>query len=126
MLDVAHNPQAVALLADFMATQARTGRVHAIFSGLKDKDLCGLISPMQSIVDAWYPALLKGDRAPDEAWIRGVFLSTQTMFSTVFSDPSAAYRAAMNLAVPGDWVVVYGSFLTVGSVIAADLMEERE
>jgi dihydrofolate synthase/folylpolyglutamate synthase len=125
VLDVAHNPQSVALLADFMETQARTGRVHAVFSGLKDKDLCGLISPMQSIVDAWYPALLKCDRAPDEAWIRGVFLRTETMCSTVFSDPSAAYRAAMNLAVPGDWVVVYGSFLTVGAVIAADLMEER-
>ena len=46
VFDVAHNPQAVSLLADFINERPRTGKVHAVFSALKDKDLCGLIKPM--------------------------------------------------------------------------------
>ena len=125
VLDVAHNPQAVAKLADFIRNRIPKGRVHAVFSGLKDKDLCGLIRPMQSLVDYWYPALLDGPRAADEDRLRAAFSSTQMDFLRCFHDPVVAYRAAMGVAHPGDWVVVYGSFLTVSAVIAADMIQEE-
>jgi len=48
VFDVAHNPQAVSLLAEFIREYQPRGKVHAVFSGLKDKDLCGLIRPMCS------------------------------------------------------------------------------
>ena len=46
-------------------------------------------------------------------------------FLRCFHDPVVAYRAAMGVAQPGDWVVVYGSFLTVSAVIAADMIQEE-
>ena len=125
VLDVAHNPQAVALLANFILEQAPSGCVHAVFSGLKDKDLCGLIEPMKQVVDVWYPTLLKGARASSEQLLRAAFSSTKTVFTHCFHDPVAAFQAAMGVAQPGDWVVVYGSFLTVGAVIEADLILEE-
>jgi dihydrofolate synthase/folylpolyglutamate synthase len=118
VFDVAHNPQAVQLLAKSLREKKSCQRIHAVFSGLKDKDLPGLVEPMREIVDFWYPTLLPGSRAADEALLQDAFRIAQIEWPRCFSDPVLAYHAAMHDARPGDWVVVYGSFLTVGAIFA--------
>ena len=117
VFDVAHNPQAVSLLADFIRRLQPKGRVHAVFSGLKDKDLSGLIKPMLSCVDVWYPALLSGKRAASEALLLSVFANEDCFVLACFSRPEEAYQAAIQGAEPGDLIVVYGSFLTVSAIM---------
>jgi len=126
VFDVAHNPQAVLLLAKFISEYQHRGKVHAVFSGLKDKDLCGLIRPMQSCVDFWYLATLSGIRAASEPMLLAAFHAESGCVAPCFSNPVMAYRAAMQQANPGDLIVIYGSFLMVGAVMAAEQIEHEE
>ncbi len=117
VFDVSHNPQAVSLLADFIRGYQPKDKVHAVFSGLKDKDLCGLIKPMLSCVDFWYPAVLSGKRAASESLLLAAFRAENCFMSTCFDDPMIAYHAVMQRAKQGDLIVVYGSFLTVSAIM---------
>lgn len=126
VFDVAHNPQAVSLLAEFIRQYQPRGKVHAIFSGLQDKDLCGLIRPMYACVDFWYLARLNGKRAASESMLLAAFYAESGAVAPCFGDPVLAYHAAMQQASPGDLIVIYGSFLTVGPVMATIRMEQEE
>lgn len=118
LFDVAHNPQAVGLLADYLEKNKKDGQVYAIFSGLKDKDLSGLIKPFETLVDEWYPALLTGERAANKKILQMVFDETIKQVPECYDEPISAFDAARSKAKAGDWIVVYGSFLTVGPIMA--------
>ena len=120
VLDVAHNPQAALLLADFLRDFERQGKVHAVFSGLKDKDLCGLIRPMVECVDFWYLATLSGKRAASEALLQSALQIETGAYAPCFSCPEDAFNTAKQQANPGDLIVVYGSFLMISAVMAVD------
>ena len=120
IFDVAHNPQAVSLLADFIRSYQPKGKVHAVFAGLKDKDLCGLIRPMHFYVDFWYPTALSGKRAASGSMLLAAMKAENCSVSTCFNTPKAAYQAARQSANSDDLIVVYGSFLTVSAVMSTD------
>jgi len=117
LLDVSHNPQAVLLLRDFIKELKPAGRIHAVFSGLKDKDLCGLINPLKSLVNFWYPAVLSGKRSSSQSLLMGAFSKENCKVSICYSDPTEAYYAALKAAIDGDLIVVYGSFFMVSAII---------
>lgn len=119
LYDVAHNPQAVALLADFISSYQPKAKVHAVFSALKDKDIRGLIKPMSPHVDHWYPALLDGKRAATASLLLDEFDAVLGSRPPCFSHPISAYQAAVNFASKGDIIVVYGSFLMVSAIMVA-------
>ena len=121
IFDVSHNPQAVLLLAEFVRKFTPKHKVHAVFSGLKDKDLCGLIKPMISCVDVWYPALLKGPRSANESLLKAAFFAANNTTPTCFQDPLKAYQAAVKSATEGDVILVYGSFFTVRDVMGHEI-----
>ncbi|MCX7116575.1 MAG: bifunctional folylpolyglutamate synthase/dihydrofolate synthase [Legionellales bacterium] len=118
IFDVAHNPQAVQLLANFVQNHERKGRIFAVFSGLQDKDLCGLIKPMKKWVDFWYPCLLTGKRAASESILLSAIHAENCHTSSCFSSPWVAYQEVLQKIKPKDLIVVYGSFLTVGAILA--------
>lgn len=126
LFDVSHNPQAVALLADFIKKYRALGKIHAVFSGLKDKDLRGLIKPMHSYVDFWYPAVLSSKRAASKTLLQTVFQAEHCLVSEFFNDPLTAYQAAQQQADSGDLIVVYGSFLTVSAVMSKCMERQGE
>ena len=126
VFDVAHNPQAAALLSVFIQRNKPKGKVHAVFSGLKDKDLCGLIKPMRPYVDIWYPARLSGKRAADESQLLSALRAANCLVFKCFDNPFAAYQEAMKRANPDDLIVVYGSFLTVSAVMSNDRVAQEE
>jgi dihydrofolate synthase / folylpolyglutamate synthase len=118
LLDVAHNPQAVNYLAAYIKNFHCQRRAHAIFSALKDKDIPGLIAPMQDCVKHWYPARLTGKRAASTEQLVAAF-SFYGKVPCLHEDPLSAYHNACNQAKEGDLIIVYGSFLTVGRVMPA-------
>ncbi|PJD93902.1 MAG: bifunctional tetrahydrofolate synthase/dihydrofolate synthase [Legionella sp.] len=117
LYDVAHNPQAASLLAQKLADYPVTGKIHAIFSALKDKDICGLIRPLSSFVVQWYPACLSGKRATDSDILLDAFETTLGFRPQSYRDPIEASKTALQSAKPGDLIVVYGSFILVGAVM---------
>jgi dihydrofolate synthase / folylpolyglutamate synthase len=121
LVDVAHNPQSVKLLADFICNQPITGKIHAIFSGLQDKILYDLVAPMRAYVDTWYLTEINHARGATKA-----SLKTASVRATIFNEPLLAYTAAESAAKPGDVIVVYGSFLLVSAVIRAHIHKEEQ
>jgi dihydrofolate synthase / folylpolyglutamate synthase len=118
LLDVAHNPQSVALLATSLQKAAVRGRVHAIFSGLSDKNLDELMEPMRALVDVWYLTCLDSERGTDASRIKLTYERVMKQPSTiVFEEPEKAYLAATCAAKSGDVIIVYGSFLLVSAVM---------
>lgn len=120
LLDVSHNPQSVNYLSYYLTHKLPlkpfTGRIHAVFSALKDKDIEGLVTPLLEIVDYWYPALLEGVRAASCAQLASA-LCKYGIMKTCFKNPLVAFQAAYQNAIEGDLIVIYGSFYTVGTIL---------
>jgi len=125
LVDVSHNAQSVSLLAENIKSSPIKGRVHAVFSGLQGKDLCGLIEPMQSVVNTWYLSLLDDKRGAEAALLKAAHTRvTRQLVTSVFDEPLVAYQTAVAAAKEGDVIVVYGSFVLVSAVMHAYLNEE--
>jgi dihydrofolate synthase / folylpolyglutamate synthase len=120
VLDVAHNPQAVAALALNLDQMGFYPRTHAVFGAMRDKDIASLLAHIAPLVDAWYLAELPLPRAasPEElaAAVRQAAGGRQVSVTT-HANPSAALVAAAAAADPADRIVVFGSFYTVGGVL---------
>ena len=120
LLDVAHNPQAAELLASYLRARVKHGQIHAVFAALNDKDILGLVAPLQPLVSQWYLPELTGPRAIIASQLEESVMQNAVSCDKIskHSDPVSAYQAAMEAACSEDWVVVYGSFLTVAPVLA--------
>lgn len=121
VLDVAHNPDSARVLADWLARHRPRGVTQAVFSALGDKDIPAIVGALLPVVDAWRLAGLRaaGSRGLDveEVWRRCAGLLSRTL-ATRHVDVAAALTEALSQAAPGDRVVVFGSFHTVGEAMA--------
>lgn len=117
ILDVAHNAEACAALADNLSAQPCTGRTLAVFGMLRDKPAREVARVMDAHVHAWYLAELecagRGQSAESLAQRMGKLQAAVTCHP----DVAAAFTAARRQAVTGDRIVVFGSFHTVEAVL---------
>jgi dihydrofolate synthase / folylpolyglutamate synthase len=124
VLDVAHNPHAVATLAVNLDAMGFYPRTHAVFGAMHDKDLAAIVRRLAPLVDAWYCTdlpLPRAAKAADLAEIVGRVNSVRPPPTSTHADPAAALAAALAAADPADRILVFGSFLTVGGVLAQGL-----
>jgi len=113
ILDVAHNPQAAAVLADNLAASGYAPETIAVCGMLRDKDVAGVLAAVAPRVTRWHLASLGGARgAAAEELARHVNGEHEC-----FETPGAAFAAALKRAHDDDKIVVFGSFLTVGEVL---------
>jgi len=61
VLDVAHNPDAAAVLAEFLAARP-PAKTHAVFTALADKPVADIVAPLAGAVDHWHITGLDGER----------------------------------------------------------------
>ncbi|MDP1902385.1 MAG: bifunctional tetrahydrofolate synthase/dihydrofolate synthase [Rubrivivax sp.] len=127
VLDVAHNPQAVAALALNLDVMGFYPRTHAVFGVMRDKDIPGLLAKMAALIDVWHCCALPTPRAASgEELAAAVRQATVGRVGgspgvQVHTGPAEALRAAVASADPADRIVVFGSFLTVGGVLREGL-----
>jgi dihydrofolate synthase/folylpolyglutamate synthase len=122
VLDVAHNPQAVAVLALNLDQMGFYPRTHAVFGAMRDKDIPSLLAHMVPLIDTWHLTDLPLPRAAtaDELAlsVRSACASAgREVAVSTHMNPSAALAAAAGSADPADRIVVFGSFYTVGGVL---------
>jgi dihydrofolate synthase/folylpolyglutamate synthase len=120
VLDVGHNPQAIAVLAQNLDQMGFYPRTHAVFGAMRDKDLRGVLQPLLPLVDSWHVCSLPIERAAtaDELAQRlQELLAGRNLPVHTHADPQAALAAAVAAADPSDRIVVFGSFYTVGGVL---------
>ncbi|GAB2883123.1 bifunctional tetrahydrofolate synthase/dihydrofolate synthase [Uliginosibacterium flavum] len=118
VLDVAHNPQAAAVLADNLSNMGFFPDTWAVCGMLADKDIEGSLRAMLPRVDHWLLTDLpgpRGARASDLMTIlRGLGAKGRI---ELFADPHSAFLSARERVSEGDRIVAFGSFLTVADVM---------
>jgi dihydrofolate synthase/folylpolyglutamate synthase len=114
VFDVAHNPAAAAILRASIS-RLPPRRTLAVFAAMRDKDLAGVLAPFVQSVDRWFVTQANTDRGATGAELRDVLAATDGRGITVCADVAAACAAARAATRPGDRVVVFGSFHTVGA-----------
>jgi dihydrofolate synthase/folylpolyglutamate synthase len=121
VLDVAHNPHAVAALALNLDAMGFYPVTHAVFGAMADKDLAPMLQRMDPLVDRWHFTDLPTPRAASGAALQAAWRAASRRpdaTSQVHASPEQALRAAEADATPTDRIVVFGSFFTVGGVLA--------
>jgi dihydrofolate synthase/folylpolyglutamate synthase len=121
VLDVAHNPHAVAALAANLDAMGYYPTTHAVFGAMADKDLTLMLSRMAPLIDRWYFTDLPTQRAASGAALHARWQAAgprKDVTASVHADPQQALDAAIAAADPADRIVVFGSFFTVGGVLA--------
>ncbi len=120
VLDVAHNPQAAAALADSLATMGFHPQTWAVFGIMADKDIDNVIAALLPRVDRWYVASLPPPRGATSQDLRVRLEAAGVANSAIrdFPDPSSACRAVREAVAEADRIIVFGSFLTVAAALA--------
>jgi dihydrofolate synthase / folylpolyglutamate synthase len=116
ILDVAHNVQAAETLRDNLRRLPRARRTLAICGILGDKDIRGITATLAGEVDAWILASLEGARAVSTRQIAEALPPSASVLAHAH-DVAEACRVARASARPGERVLVFGSFLTVGPAL---------
>ena len=120
VLDVAHNPHAVAALTANLDAMGYFPTTHAVFGAMADKDLATMLARIGPIVDRWYFTDLPTERAVPAAQLLAQWQAQNTRANASarsFGDPQTALNEALATADPADRIVVFGSFYTVGGVL---------
>ena len=115
VLDVAHNVPAAEGLRGNLATLPAK-RTLAVCGVLADKDIAGVAAAVAPAIDAWVLAKLEGPRAVDTRDLAARLPAGAQVIAQA-RDVADACRAARAAAKPGDRIVVFGSFLTVGPAL---------
>ncbi len=116
-LDVGHNPQAAQALAEWLENQPKRGRVHAVYAALADKDVEGVTRALAPLIDQWHLAGLDVEGRAQDADALAARLNLAG--ATRHADVAGALRHVQSVAVPGDRVLVFGSFHTVEAALHA-------
>jgi len=118
IVDVAHNPQAVAGLAQTLSAHENHGRTFAVVGMLADKDVTGALRAMAGAADVWLLASLDGPRGASaevlDAAVRDGRLGGEI---ECFASVSDAFRRAVGVAGENDRILAFGSFVTVAAVL---------
>ena len=113
ILDVAHNPQAARVLGQNLAASGFAPETIAVCGMLRDKDIAGVLLEMKPRVTRWHLASLAGPRGATADDLAAYLPGAHK-----FASPAEAFAAALEAALENDKIVVFGSFLTVGEVMA--------
>ena len=123
VLDVAHNPHAVATLARNLDQMGFFPRTHAVFGVMADKDIAAILTRMVPLVDHWHFTDLPATRAAPAADLAKLHAALDAkgpgpVTVACHAAPRDALEAALVTADPADRIVVFGSFYTVGGVLS--------
>src|SRR5580765_157936 len=122
VLDVGHNPHAIATLAQNLDQMGFYPRTHAVFGVMADKDIDAIYTRMAPLVDHWHFTDLPVARATPAAELAALHAGLGLkgpgpVTVECHGSPGQALDAALGRADPADRIVVFGSFLTVGGVL---------
>jgi dihydrofolate synthase/folylpolyglutamate synthase len=112
LLDVAHNPLGAAFLHSELVDKnvAAGGRIVAVYGALRDKDIGGVISVLEELIDDWVLVSTGGPRG-----LNAADLAQRAGLADVLlcDDLEQAVEAACSLSEQSDVILVFGSFSVV-------------
>ncbi|MDD0842601.1 bifunctional tetrahydrofolate synthase/dihydrofolate synthase [Pseudomonas sp. Gutcm_11s] len=116
LLDVGHNPHAAEYLAARLAARPLEGRRLAVFGLLADKDLPGVLAPLQLDIQSWAVAPLDSPRARPAGELEAA-LHNLGADVRACSSVGEALLVQCGLASEDDEILVFGSFYCVAEAL---------
>ncbi|HVY66812.1 MAG TPA: folylpolyglutamate synthase/dihydrofolate synthase family protein [Gammaproteobacteria bacterium] len=119
VFDVGHNPAAAERLCASLQQVPVAGRTFVVFAAMRDKDVAGVVRPFVPLTERWFVTQGNADRGATAAELAALVRSVgapRVSAAPTVADACALARAA---ARPGDRVLVFGSFVTVGAATEA-------
>jgi len=116
LLDVGHNPHAAEYLARRLSARPLKGRRLAVFGLLADKDLSGVLEPLQGLVDEWAVAPLQTPRSRPAAELAGALTNLGVAVKS-YASVDAALEGQSAQATAGDQILLFGSFFCVAEAL---------
>ena len=116
VLDVAHNPQSMRWLVTQLQSLQIVGRILLVMGMLKDKSIDECLPCLLPMVEDWYVASIDDPRGATGEQLLQHLQALQVKNCYTFGSVSQAFEEALEQQGPDDWVVVCGSFHTVGAV----------
>ena len=126
LLDVAHNPAAAGVLASSLRARAVNGNTIAIVAMLDDKDVAGMITPLQDIVDHWIAVTADNPRAIEAGELARQIANLNNAACLSADSLQQAMDSARALATSEDRILVTGSFYVVGPALRSLELYSRE
>jgi dihydrofolate synthase / folylpolyglutamate synthase len=114
ILDVAHNEDSMACLAELLDEFSCEGKTLAVLGMLEDKEHAKALARISPQISSWYIASLEVPRGMKGADLASVVkdLDSNAVVSD-FPNVKEAIKAADSVAINADRVVIFGSFYTV-------------
>lgn len=121
VLDVAHNPQAAAVLAENLDEMGFYPKTFAVFGMLRDKDIAGVCRALKAQISIWFAVDLAVPRGAMAEMLSVGLASAGVARDKVFHSrtPREACASARKRASENDRIVVFGSFHTVAEILGA-------
>ncbi len=121
VVDVAHNPQAARVLADWLQTHPTAGRTFAVFGALADKDVGGIVDALDGRIDQWHLAGLDdvSPRGLDSTSLLGRLGDrVSNLPGGLHGNVVDALGAAFSAVEPGDRIIAFGSFMVASQALS--------
>ena len=120
LLDVAHNPAAAAELGAALAAERRDAAdTWAIIGALDDKDIAGIATPLNPVVDHWIAVTADCPRALPAAELGRQIGNACNRPCRIIDSLEDAMDYARGRAAAEDTLLVTGSFYVVGPALSA-------
>ncbi|MFJ4155453.1 bifunctional tetrahydrofolate synthase/dihydrofolate synthase [Pseudomonas sp. NPDC089752] len=116
LLDVGHNPHAAEYLARRLSARPLKGRRLAVFGLLADKDLEGVLEPLQCLVDDWAVTPLQSPRSRPPAELVDA-LTNRGVAVKSYASVDAALEGQCAQATADDQILLFGSFFCVAEAL---------
>ncbi len=117
LLDVAHNPAAAAKLGATLGADGRSGKTIAILGALADKDIEGIVGPLDEHIDLWIAVTADSHRGLPAAELSRRVANATGRPCLIADVLDVAMAEARREASDGDRILVTGSFYIVGPVL---------
>jgi dihydrofolate synthase/folylpolyglutamate synthase len=119
LLDVAHNPAAANVLAATLAAEEWRGQTIAVIGVLDDKDVEGIVGPLDAQIDLWIAVAADSPRALPAGELARRIANACGRPCLVANSIGEALHEARSEAAGDDRILVTGSFYLVGPVLEA-------
>ena len=116
ILDIAHNEPAATIFAGHVRERPAKGRTFAVVGILGDKDAGAIARLVGLLVDHWILCAIPGPRGTSAEDL-AKRMSLPDSRTTLAASVEAGCEVARATAKPGDRVLVFGSFHTVGPAL---------
>lgn len=119
VLDVAHNPQAAALLHHRLQTLplAKGRKRIAVFHALEDKAIAEIIALLKDDMTAWFIGGLHHPRASQVEDLDNLLRQAGCTMISTNKNIRQAFSRALSLCQAGDQIIAFGSFFVVAELL---------